>query len=306
MLITVGICTWNRAQLLDQALTEMHRLEVPSGLDWELLVVNNNCTDNTDEIIDQHSRLLPIRRLFEPTPGKSHALNRAVGDTRGEYILWTDDDVLVNRNWMVAYCEAFRRHPEATFFGGPIEPLFAGTLPPWLDRTWRQVANAYAFREFGNEPARLHRRFLPCGANLAVSATAQARYRYDGKLGPRPNSTLRGEELSLLQTMLADGHEGWWVPDAGVRHFTPESRQTTRFLRGYFFGQGEHEGLLMHDNGVALLAGRPRWLWRHAIEAEVKYRIRRLLCEPEAWIEDLKTASYAWGRLKGYASRGAD
>src|SRR3970040_3346 len=136
MRLTVAICTWNRSHILDQALTEMHGLDVPSGVEWELLVVNNNCTDNTDEVIDRHTRFLPIRRLHEPTPGKSHALNRAVGESRGEYILWTDDDVLVNRSWMVAYVEAFRRNPEAAFFGGPIEPLFVGSMPPWLDRTW--------------------------------------------------------------------------------------------------------------------------------------------------------------------------
>ena len=63
--ITVAICTWNRAQLLDQTLTEMRKLRIPPGIEWELLVVNNNCTDDTDGVLDRHEGRLPIRRLFE-------------------------------------------------------------------------------------------------------------------------------------------------------------------------------------------------------------------------------------------------
>ena len=50
MEITVAICTWNRARLLDETLTHLAELVVPSGLEWELLVINNNCTDHTDEV----------------------------------------------------------------------------------------------------------------------------------------------------------------------------------------------------------------------------------------------------------------
>lgn len=67
--ISVAICTWNRAKLLDQTLTQMRRLVVPAGVTWELLVVNNNCTDETDAVIERHETNLPIRRLFESRRG---------------------------------------------------------------------------------------------------------------------------------------------------------------------------------------------------------------------------------------------
>ena len=40
--ITVAICTWNRADLLDQTLSQMRALDVPRDVQWELLVINNN------------------------------------------------------------------------------------------------------------------------------------------------------------------------------------------------------------------------------------------------------------------------
>ena len=118
-------------------------------IDWEILVVNNNSTDETDDIIEKHVKNLPIRRLFETKAGKSHALNHAIREAQGDYILWTDDDAIVDRNWVSAYAEAFRRWPDAVFFGGPVLPWFDQDPPKWLnEETLPIVASAYAIRDF--------------------------------------------------------------------------------------------------------------------------------------------------------------
>src|SRR5262249_56770240 len=57
--LTVAICTWNRAGLLDQTLGRLRELEIPPGTEWELLVVNNNCTDDTDAVVARHAGSLP-------------------------------------------------------------------------------------------------------------------------------------------------------------------------------------------------------------------------------------------------------
>ncbi len=122
--VTVAICTWNRAELLDQTLTRMHTLRIPADLEWELLVVNNNCSDNTDAVIAIHQGVLPVRRVFETKPGLSNARNCAAAAARGDLIVWTDDDVLVDEGWLTAVVGAARRYPHAAAFGGPIEPWF--------------------------------------------------------------------------------------------------------------------------------------------------------------------------------------
>ena len=90
MRITVAICTWNRAELLRQTLEGIQSLRVPRGLDWELLIVNNNCTDHTDAIIKTFGDRLPIRGLVEPEPGQSNARNAAARHATSDYIIWTD------------------------------------------------------------------------------------------------------------------------------------------------------------------------------------------------------------------------
>lgn len=300
MKITVAICTWNRCALLKETLEQLARLVIPKGVEWELLVINNNSTDSTDEVLASFVRRLPLRVVMEPEPGLSNARNRAVHEAIGEYVLWTDDDVLVDEQWMTAYAEAFARWPEASIFGGNIKPWFEGTPPKWLVRVWPQVASAYASRDLGEQEVALSRDVMPFGANFAVRMSEQRRYLYDPQLGVRPDSVMGGEETTVIRSMLDDGAKGRWVPEASVRHYIPSSRQTIAYLRKYFEGYGEY--CAHHDPSTqeAKLFGTPRWLWRDAFAAETMYRLRRHLSQPEVWIRDLIVSSLAWGQLRGF------
>ena len=93
----------------------------------------------------------------------------------------------------------------------------------------------------------------------------------------------------------SDGYEGWWVPDAVVQHYIPSERMTIRFLRQYLSGYGQWLAITEPPWQGPVLFGRPRWLWRHVVTAELRYRIRRLTSPPEIWIHDLIAASMAWG-----------
>lgn len=289
--------------LLKQTLEQAVRLKIPAGVEWELLIIDNNSTDATHGVLASFTSRLPLRRDFEPRPGLSNARNRAVREAHGDYILWTDDDVLVDENWLAEYCDAFRKWPDASVFGGMVEPCFEGTPPPWLPRVFSQVASAYATRDLGAESIPLTHEKIPYGANYAVRTADQVRYTYDPCLGVRPDSNMGGEETTVVRAMLTDGLKGWWVPGARVRHFIPRTRQTTRYLRRYFYGYGQYCGRHVIGSGGVLLFGRPRWMWRQAIESELKYHLRRFVSRPELWIEHLVAASEAWGQMSGYASR---
>jgi glycosyltransferase involved in cell wall biosynthesis len=301
-MITVAICTWNRSRRLAQTLECMTRLLLPGKLEWELIIVNNNCTDDTDSVINRFADRLPIRRVFEVSSGLSHARNAAVREASGDYVLWTDDDVLVDRRWLSEYWKSFKKWPDAAAFGGPVTPWFEGDPPRWLLRVLPQVQGALALRDFGDTviPLALDKR--PFGANFAIRSIEQREHLYDPSLGRRPGSMLSGEETEVVRAILENGGHGWWIPGASVRHFIPKERQTASYLHRFFRGYGEQFGSRMEDRGDAKLFGKSRWLWRRAIEAELRYRSHRLTSPPEVWIEDLKRAAEYWGRLRGFAS----
>src|SRR5687767_259622 len=110
--LTVAICTWNRSELLSKSLQQLTRMQQPCA-PWEVIVVNNGSTDETELVLDAFVDRLPLRRVFEPAPGQSHARNAAVRQASGDYVIWTDDDVLVDAAWLIAYERAIKRWPEA-------------------------------------------------------------------------------------------------------------------------------------------------------------------------------------------------
>jgi glycosyltransferase involved in cell wall biosynthesis len=302
--VTAAICTWNRCQSLQQTLDGFTRLNVPDDMDWELLVVNNNCTDGTDDVIRGFEGRLPIRRAFEPTPGLSNARNRVVAEATGDYILWTDDDVTVSPDWLVAYAEAFRARPDGALFGGPIEPWFDGAPPEWLKQIYPVIAGVYAARDFGTEPVQFSPPYdIPWGANYVTRAREQARHRYDPDLGYRPARQIAGEEAEVIVAMLAEGVKGWWVPRAAVRHHIPKTRQTTKYLRNHFYNRGRYFALRRDQPYRRLLFGRPPWLWKQAASAELKYRLHRVWSPPDVWVNHLITSSESWGILRDYTPR---
>lgn len=304
MLVTVAICTRDRCRALAQTLQSLTALVVPHALSWEVVVVDNGSRDATAGVIARFANALPLRAVIERNVGLSHARNAAIAHARGDYILWIDDDVLVDPGWLRAYHEAFREWPHAAFFGGPIAPLFEGTPPSWLRRALPKVGNAYAALDLGAEPVALTGDALPFGANLALRAEDQRRFAYDPELGRRGDLLYAGEEWAVLRALLATGASGRWVPGARVRHVIPVSRQSVRYLRRYYMGNGTSHARSRDSVAETMLLGRPRWLWREAIAQEVAYRVRRLYASSDVWCAHLRRASTAWGMLRAPARAG--
>lgn len=300
MLVTVAICTWNRAALLRATLRQMTNLKPDDSFDWELIVVDNNSTDQTPDVLAEFAPRLPLRALHEPRPGKSNAANLVVKEARGEYILWTDDDVLVEPDWMRQYVAAFRRYPKAEVFGGRVEPWFEGTPPRWLMEGFRKVAPVYAAIDLNRPCGVAPETFYPYGASMALRRSAHLRHAFDPRIGPFPGVCIPGEEWMLVRELRREGAEVIWVPDAVARHFIPRARQTESYIRNYLHGSGEMGAMMGTKAGKLSLLGRPAWLWRQWMEHSLRSRIGRFFLPPERWLESLVFSATAWGQIRHY------
>ncbi len=216
MNVSVIICTWNRAALLDKTLCQMQTLRVPDGVEWELVVVNNNCTDDTDAVIARHTDQLPVRRLFEPRQGQSFARNLALDEATGDFIIWTDDDVLVDTEWLAAYLAAADRWPDAVYFGGLIEPLYEQSPPSWVAANLGLLKGVLLVRDLGVEERVFVGDEEPSGASMAFRRSVFDNWRFSTRLGLVGESAVRGEDTTLIADLKRDGKQGIWVPAAHV------------------------------------------------------------------------------------------
>jgi glycosyltransferase involved in cell wall biosynthesis len=306
VLVTVAICTRNRCRALERTLRSLAAIAIPPSLSWEVLVVDNGSADGTANVVAGVSNMLPVRTIVEPQIGLSHARNAAITHASGDYILWLDDDVLVDAEWLAAYSDAFRTWPEAAFFGGPIVPLFEGTPPQWMQAALPVIDNAYAARDLGNVPVALTSDTLPFGANFVVRTDEQRRHPFDPELGRRGNALSAGEEWAVLAEMLARGATGRWVPGARIQHVIPPERQSVRYLRRYYLENGMSLARTRSTADERMLFGRPRWAWREAVLQELAYRLRRPYASANLWSLHLRRASIAWGLLRLAARAGQD
>ena len=294
--LTVAICTWNRASSLSQSLERLTCLRQPRA-PWELIVVNNNSDDSTEDVLQTFKDRLPLRRIFESALGLSHARNAAVKHATGDYVLWTDDDVFVDPGWLLAYERAVERWRDAAFFGGPVRPRFEGNAPKWVFTAWEKLIGPFGLRDLGPEPFEFQDGGeIPWGANFAVRLRDQRRFPYDPALGRKGNGGLLGEETAVIQAILASGSAGWWVPDAAVEHCIPKNRQTLRYLRDYYTRFGRTYGP-RQPYSLPALAGHPWLLSRKMLQAELKYLIARLSGNTDRWVTSLIEASILWGAL---------
>jgi glycosyltransferase involved in cell wall biosynthesis len=297
--LSVVICTRDRASSLNQVLSSATLMEVPPETGWELLVVDNGSTDHTAEIIASFAERLPIRRLWQPEPGLSNARNFGIKHAAGKYIIWTDDDVLLERGWLAAYFEAFAQWPDAAIFGGKVIPLLKEPTPVWFRSAIPDLGLLLAERDFGSKPVPLSVESdrLPFGANFAIREDVQRRHPFDPALGVAPGRRRGGEETAVIVAILRSGKPGMWVPDAAVTHVIPTNRQTTAYIAKYYGGLGEAEAFsqLAASQSVPLL-GAPLSAWIKVPLTFTRYRLARL-ARFRSWVRYLSSYAYHRGVL---------
>jgi glycosyltransferase involved in cell wall biosynthesis len=149
------------------------------GIAWELLIVDNGSGDEVGRIVDRYKARLPLRMEKEPEPGLSHARNCGVRNARGKYMIWTDDDVMLDRGWLLAYANAIRLRPGAAVFGGTIIPVLEPPCTGWFRKNLDVFWELAAARDFGPEelPLSVADGRVPFGANFAVRAIEQRQFQ---------------------------------------------------------------------------------------------------------------------------------
>ncbi len=139
-LISVVVCTYNRVNLLADALHTLCHQTLDRS-EYEVMVVDNNSSDNTREMVDEFCRRFShVRYCFEPKQGLSYARNRGWREARGEYVAYVDDDARAGENWLkTALVLIANTKPAPLCLGGPILPFYSTTKPIWFKgemRTW--------------------------------------------------------------------------------------------------------------------------------------------------------------------------
>lgn len=296
---SIAICTYNRSDLLANTLASLAVLVGIRDPDVEVVIVDNASTDSTAQVVASFENRLPIHYCTESQQGHCYARNRASRTAHGEWILWTDDDVELDSQWLVAYRQAIADHPRHVFFGGLITPKFLAPAPRWIQSHWEQLAGCYAARDLGPTPFELHRAKLPYGANFAVRQDLCCAYPFDVALGRKGQNLMGEDERDFMLRLLDAGYRGQWVPAARVNHLIPKERLELGYLERYFRGQAAVQswrGLAPKFSELEL----EQAVWHHLWH----WRIRRWIPFSDSWLDHwIKLAMFQqWLEMQRAAS----
>jgi hypothetical protein len=267
--VSVVVSTYNRRQTLPRAIESLLDQRVPPSLRYEIIVVDNNCTDATRDLIADYLRRFPkvVRYAFEGRQGVSNGRNAGVRAARSPIVAFTDDDNVASRTWVATIAQLFRAHPDAAGVGGKVLPEWPRTPPGWLDQKhWSPLA----ILDYGERPFFTSARRPICllTANLAIRRDVIIR------LGGFSAAFPRCQDHELQLRLWRSGGKVLYAPELVTFAPVDPQRMTRRYHRHWHAQHGlnaarmrleevtdEHGQLRATPPATARLLGAPGYVY---------------------------------------------
>jgi len=220
---------------------------------YEVIVVDNESTDATSTVVTPFLKHPGFRYIVEPKVGVSHVRNRGIVESRGDILVFADDDIIVGGDWMYRLTQVYRDHPDAWAVGGKIVLEYAEPLPQW----YYDVGAPYWFvgphLDFGDDTI-----LLPPGAELWTANLSTRRdtisriggFRPD--LGPKGKRRLLGEDSDFCWRVHVHGGRLYYCGAAVVRHPIARARYTLPAIRRSAYWTGRTNAYTLPPEHVAV------------------------------------------------------
>lgn len=266
--LSVVLSTYNRSAVLKNAL-EKFLLQQTTGIEYEILLVDNNSTDDTKQVIlsfvEKDSR---FRYIFENRQGLSYARNAGISAARSDLMVFCDDDVQVSPTWVQKNYEAFLRFPDADYIGGRVLPIWNGPVPKWVSSSMAP----FALSDLGDEafvvsPDKPH---CLVGASLAIRRRAFDKAGLFSIKTQRVKNTIGStEDFDWQMKLWSQGGHGVYVPDIECTTEVPRDRLSKAYHRRWHLGHGKFNaiGTRPHWQGSRRLLGVPVFMYRQIMQA---------------------------------------
>ncbi len=250
--VSIIICCYNSAERITPTLEHLFKQSVTTSLNWEIIVVNNNSSDNTSEVLDslyeKNVNLSPKLILVEEkTPGLNFARNKGIATANYDVILFCDDDNHLAKDYLEIGYSIMTQNSNIGVLGGVGIPLFESPKPFWFDH----FAANYATGKPYNPLQGVHRKKNPdwCyGAGIFILKelyTKFERHKLTSILvGRKGNNLSSGEDYELFYWTYILGYKITHDERLIFKHYIPNSRVTLDYLFRLAYGLGQAAALL--------------------------------------------------------------
>lgn len=224
--LEIIICTYNNATLLEGALGAIAQQKVSQDIDWGVLVVNNNCTDQTVAVVEEKSQHLPnLRMVFEPIQGLTPARLRGIKETSAAWVAFVDDDCFLRSDWVTEAVQFALNHPNCGAFGGRVTLDWESPPPQYV----MNFKYCFAEQELGSERKQVS---WLVGAGIVINRSALEAVGWTEQqcLADRVGKTLISGGDMEIAVRLSAKYDLWYVPSCQLFHQISTQRLSYDYL----------------------------------------------------------------------------
>ncbi len=240
-MVSVIVCTYNRAKYLPACLKHLAEQSV-DYTNYEVLIVDNNSTDNTAEICHDfiaENESLNFYYFLENNQGHTFARNRGILEAGGEILSFIDDDAFVKNDFIENIGQYFNSHKPIMAIGGKIIPVYETEKPKWMSKYLLTLVSAI---DLGDKPKAFKGNKFPIGANMAFRKEVFNKYGlFNTELGRRADGLEGGDEKEVFLRLKDNNEVIHYVPSVCVDHIIPEKRIQIPYIKGLGIGVGSSE-----------------------------------------------------------------
>ncbi len=258
--ISIIVCTWNRAETLRTTLNSLNDQQTAAGLPIDVVVVDNNSTDQTRAVVDdaqRHWHFGTLRYLFEPSQGKQFALNSGIAFCKHDVLAFTDDDIVFEPNWTIEIARIFA-NPKIDLVGGKTLISWPVTgQPEWYHPSMSAILAGVDLGNSRYAPA--PQDYAPAGSNMVARRSLFKRIGGFSEAHFRHMDFEFGMRSQRMQAVIA------YEPSLVVYAPVDEACLTQRYFRRWAFKVGIARDTAAPPTETTLLAV-PRWVYRQLIQ----------------------------------------
>ena len=260
--ISLVICTYNRCRYLPEALESIRKQNLPAEK-FELIIVDNNSTDDTaaivKEFISQHPAM-NLHYFFEANKGLSFARNRGIQEAKAPIVNYVDDDAILSEGYLEAMISFFANHPNASGAGGKVIPKYEeGREPAWMSK----YLNGFIGKiNFGDEVQLFSKEMkYPVGCNMAYKKAILE------KAGGFNNALqFRSDDKYIFYQVKKYTDQIYYVPNAWLYHYIDAHRLEMGNFKKLFLktGNEEKKRILSEQGNIGLLKKGAEFIFKTA------------------------------------------
>ena len=296
--VSILFATYKRGEILRLTLESLanHR---PCPFHYEIIVIDNACESATAKLVKSYSERLPILYLQEPKPGKNSALITGLKQASGDILIFTDDDIIAEPDWLSEFVAGIERQPQYDLFGGKIVPHIPENVVDNLELLKRDgsfIKSAYVIADWNLSEGPIKAGHI-WGPNMAVRRRVfDSGITFDPNIGPNGSNYIMGSEADFLNRAASKGFKSAYVPSAVVKHQIRPEQLTIAWLAGRAYRWGRGSVRRNPPKSRYEFLNAPIYLYRKYATQLMKY-LWAMLLNHRDWIDKMITFNITKGAL---------